>query len=121
MSKILLVEDEISISRLYSIKLTAANYECKVAGNGLEALKSLDEFIPDLVLLDLGMPVMNGEQFLSIFRKNTNHSETPVLILTNLNKSEAPKTLWHFGISGYVVKVHTTPAELIELIQKTIG
>ena len=86
------------------------------AFNGLEALKSLDSFTPDIVLLDLKMPVMDGEEFLHKLRQKPSFSGIPVIILTNLNRTEAPKTLWHLGISAYIVKAHITPSELVAII-----
>lgn len=121
MTKILLVEDDLSIANVYSIKLGFAKYEFRHAVNGLRALKILNDFRPDLVLLDLRMPVMDGETFLEKFRKFEEYRETPVIVLTNINRSEAPNTIWHLGISAYVVKAHTTPGELIKLIEETLN
>ncbi len=120
MSKILLVEDDHSISTIYKIKLEYSGYDCVQAYNGLEALKLLENTVPDLILLDLKMPVMDGETFLRLFRKNYEQLHTPVIVLTNLNESEAPKTIWHYDIKDYIVKAHTTPGELITTIQKIL-
>jgi len=121
MTNILLVEDDISISTIYSIKLEHSGFGVKQAYNGLEALNHVANSMPDLVLLDLKMPVMDGEQFLHTFRKKYPNDAVPVIVLTNLNRSEAPKTLWHLGISAYIVKAHITPSELIETINKTLA
>ena len=121
MSKILLIEDDFNISMLYKIKLEHSGYTCLQAYNGLEALKLLETHVPDLILLDLKMPVMDGEKFLEVYRKNYNKLTTPIIILTNLNSSEAPKTIWHHDVEDYIVKAHTTPGELVELIQKTLA
>jgi len=119
---VLLVEDDVSISNLYEQKLELSGFNVRKAHNGLEALKTVKELgqLPDLVLLDLMMPVMDGEEFLRRFRKNLDYSDIPVVVLTNLSRSEAPKTLWHYGISGYFVKAHHTPKELVEEIKKVL-
>ncbi len=120
MSQILLIEDDLSISTVYKIKLEHSEHECLQAFNGLEALKLLTDHTPDLILLDLKMPVMDGETFLKLYRKNFKDAVAPVVVLTNLNRTEAPQTLWHYGISDYIVKAHTTPSELISIIESLL-
>ena len=121
MPKILLIEDDYAIANLYKIKLESNNYDVWVAVNGLEGLKAIEKSIPELVLLDLKMPVMSGEEFLHKFRKNPKYQNIPVVVLTNISREEAPKTIWHYGISGYFVKAHNTPADLIKIIEKTLN
>ncbi len=121
MAKILLVEDDPSIIQLYSFKLSSAGYEVRTAQNGLIGLKTLPDFFPDLILLDLRMPVMDGEAFLQAFRKKPEHADVPVIVLTNISRDEAPKTLWHYGISGYYVKANHTPAELVTIIGEVLA
>jgi len=111
---ILLVEDDLAIANLYKYKLELHDLIVIHAHNGLDALKKAKENSVQLILLDLLMPVMNGEEFLQKFRKQESGEPVPVLILTNISRDEAPKTLWHFGISGYFVKANNTPAELYE-------
>lgn len=121
MTKVLLVEDDISIATIYKIKLDHVGLECRHAENGLVALHLLKNFTPDIILLDLKMPVMDGETFLQRLRKLPAFASVPVIVLTNLNKTEAPKTLWHLGISAYVVKAHTTPTEIVTIIKECIA
>jgi len=120
MSKILLVEDDPQISELYRFKLTNLGFDFSHAANGLLGLKAVEADVPDLILLDLRMPVMDGEKFLHLLRKNSAWTDIPVIVLTNISKSEAPQTIWHYGISGYIIKAHTTPSELGEVILKTL-
>ena len=121
MAKVLLVEDDVQIVTLYSIKLNQEGYDLVCAENGLAGLKALDSFTPDIILLDLRMPVMSGEKFLEKIRNQTKFADIPVIVLTNISRSEAPKTIWHYGISDYVVKAHSTPRELVELINRTLA
>jgi DNA-binding response OmpR family regulator len=116
--KILIVEDDRTISELYTTKLRLEGHVVVQAYNGLEALKKIEKDSFDLILLDLRMPVMDGERFLEKLRK-TNQS-VQVIILTNLSREEAPKTLWHHGISGYFVKAHNTPSDLVKVIDEVI-
>ena len=121
MSKILLVEDDFAISLLYKTKLEIHDWLVDVAHNGLEALKQVAKNSYDIILLDLKMPYMDGEEFLRRFRKEQKDENTPVIILTNISREEAPKTLWHYGISGYFVKAHSTPKDLAEIVAKHLN
>jgi DNA-binding response OmpR family regulator len=116
--KILIVEDDRTISELYATKLQLEGHIIAQAYNGLEALKKIEKDSFDLILLDLRMPVMDGERFLEKLRK-TNQS-VQVIILTNLSREEAPKTIWHYGISNYFVKAHNTPSDLVKVIDGVI-
>lgn len=116
--KILIVENDQTISELYTTKLRLEGHFVVQAYNGLEALKKIERDYFDLILLDLRMPVMDGERFLEKLRK-TNQS-VRIIVLTNLSREEAPKTLWHYGISGYFVKAHNTPSDLVKVIDRVI-
>jgi two-component system chemotaxis response regulator CheY len=118
--QILLIEDDRAITELYKYKLELHGLTVLCAQNGLEGLKLAKVHSVDLILLDLRMPVMDGEEFLRRFRKNTANDEAPVLVLTNISRDEAPKTLWHYGISGYFVKAHSTPADLLREVVKIL-
>jgi two-component system chemotaxis sensor kinase CheA len=120
MVKILLVEDDPIISTIYRLKLEANNYEVVVAHNGVEGLAETRKTSYDLILLDLRMPLMDGEEFLTKFRKVPDNRDIPIIILTNISKDEAPRTLWHLGISGYFIKANHTPSDLISIIRKLI-
>ncbi len=108
--KLLLVEDDeldvISVER--SLKKTAGNYELYKAYNGKEALQMLESWEPgdqpDVVLLDLNMPKMNGIEFLSIIRKNKNYENLRVFVMTTSSESADRKTTEQLGISGYIIK-----------------
>jgi len=118
MHHILIIEDEPSIAEMYKLKLELNGYVVLIASNGLNGLKYLENNSPDLILLDLMMPVMNGEEFLSRLRKLEAYRNTPVIVLTNVSREEAPKTLWHYGISDYFVKAHNTPSHLIDVVKR---
>jgi DNA-binding response OmpR family regulator len=121
MPKILLVEDDHAIANLYKTKLEYSDYDVSVAFNGLEGLKAIALALPEIILLDLKMPIMSGEEFLRKFRKNLDYQDIPVIVLTNISREEAPKTLWHYGISGYFVKAHNTPSDLVKIIEKILS
>lgn len=104
--KILLVEDnKIEIIKLKrSISKELQNYVITIAGNGSEALSCIEEEVPDLILLDLNMPDMNGKEFLTIIKQKEDLRHIPVIILTTSNNSVDISDCYALGIAGYILK-----------------
>lgn len=119
--KILIIEDEEPIQRLYKMKLTSAGYDVLVANNGVEGLKKAEQFQPDLILLDLRMPEMNGDEMLAKMRDTDWGKDIKVIILTNISKDEAPLTIWHYGVKHYITKVLFTPQQVVDLTRQTLA
>ena len=119
--KALIIEDDQAIAEMYQMKCEISGIATKHAQNGLEALAVLEGFAPDIVLLDLQMPEMNGAEFLSEFRQRPQFASVPVLILTNTGVEESPQSIWKDGISGFIVKANCTPSEVINKIKETIA
>jgi DNA-binding NarL/FixJ family response regulator len=71
-------------------------------------------------LLDLRLPYMSGDKFLEKLRKMPEFELTPVIILTNVSRNEAPRTIWHLNIAGYFVKAHHTPTELVKIVDSRL-
>jgi CheY-like chemotaxis protein len=105
---------------LYATKLVMYADKVIQAYDGVEGIAKAKEQIPDIVLLDLMMPRMDGETFARKFRQIPGCEEVPIVILTNISRNEAPKTIWHYGISAYFVKAHHTPSDLVEKIETII-
>jgi len=120
MIKALIVEDDQAIAEMYQMKCELSGIATKHAQNGLEAFALLEDFAPDIVLLDLQMPEMGGAEFLTKFRQRPQYSAVPVLILTNIGVEESPPSLWKDGVSGFIVKANCTPSEVINMIKDTI-
>ena len=106
---ILLIEDDeldiISVKR--SLAKLGGSYELKIAFNGKEAFKYLeaqDNALPDVILLDLNMPRMNGIEFLTLLRKNEKFSDIKVFIMTTSNEKADRQVTEQLGISGYIIK-----------------
>jgi DNA-binding response OmpR family regulator len=121
MKNILLVEDDADLNQAYSLILKQEKYNVKSAFNGEEALNILSDgkFKPDLILLDLLMPVKSGLEFLKDYSA-TSPDKPKVLIITNLeNTSEISEAL---SIGGYkcIVKSHTTPQGLKKIVKSTL-
>lgn len=122
MTKIIaIIEDDLAIQRMYRYMLELNGYQVHTALNGKEGLSIINLVKPDLVLLDLNMPVMNGEELLIKLRAHNSLANTQVFILTNISKAEAPSSLRVLNIDRYIVKAHHTPRQVAEMVQETIG
>jgi len=120
MYKIAIIEDEAAIRRMYALKLKFSDFEICEAEDGEKGLAIIEKEKPDLVLLDLRMPRMSGDEMLRELRSTDWGEKIPVIILTNISKDEAPRTLWHLGISDFIVKANSTPQKVVEHVQKIL-
>ncbi len=120
MPKIAVIEDDFAIQNMYKLKLTQEGFEVRVANNGQIGLELTKKFMPDIILLDLRMPVMNGEEMLRNMRSTDWGGSIRVIVLTNISRSEAPSALRVLNVDRYIVKAHTTPAEVVRIIREVI-
>jgi CheY-like chemotaxis protein len=119
--KVVVVEDDHDLQFLYRFKLEREGFTVEGAGNGLEALKVVKKLKPDIILLDLMMPVMSGSDMLARLRSEEWASEIRVIILTNLSKHEAPQALRLLNVDRYIVKAHHTPAQVVDIVNEVLG
>lgn len=119
--KILIIEDDSFISGLYFKKLSNVGYSVDLAYDGEEGLQKIKTFQPDLILLDIQMPKMNGYQVLDRLNKDPQLKEIPVVLLTNLGQSEEIRKGKELGVKSYLIKAHYTPAEIVEKINDLLG
>lgn len=121
MQKILIIEDEAAIRNMYAMKLKLSKFDVCEAADGVDGLQMIKDKRPDLVLLDLRMPRMSGDEMLRELRNEDWGRDVPVIILTNISRDEAPRTLWHLGVSDFIVKANSTPQKVLECVQKVIA
>ena len=121
MTKIAIIEDDSVISQMYRMKFEADGFEVQIANNGRDGIALVQEFVPDMVLLDMQMPVMNGDEALKNIRAEEWGKNVPVMILTNLGEEEAPKDIRSLGIESYIVKADLTPRQVVERVKTTLG
>ena len=121
MTKIAIIEDDAVISQMDRMKFEADGFTVEVAGNGQDGVHLVKEFHPDLILLDMQMPVMNGSEALAAIRKEDWGKTVPVIVLTNLGEEEAPKNLRSLGIHSYIVKADLTPRQVAERVKVALN
>ncbi|HEX8182652.1 MAG TPA: response regulator [Candidatus Saccharimonadales bacterium] len=119
--RVLLVEDDEPIRALYSLKLSQEGFITTTASNGQLGLQAAQRDMPDLILLDLRMPVMSGDEMLAHMRATDWGSSIRVIILTNISKSEAPHALRFLHVDRYVTKVHHTPSQIVAIIREVLS
>jgi two-component system response regulator (stage 0 sporulation protein A) len=121
MAKIAIIEDDQAISQMYRIKFEAEGYTVDTAENGRLGLELLESMQPDIVLLDIMMPEMNGDAVLDKLRKSTWGKDMKVIILTNMGEQEAPKRLKELGVTAFIVKAEMTPSQVAELVKQRLS
>lgn len=120
MSKILIVEDEIMLQEVYKMVLLKHHYEVSVSSNGLEGLQALSKFKPDIVLLDIFMPIMDGKEFLRNFNK-AEYPNTKIVACTNLSDSKTETEMLELGADKFILKSSMTPQDLTDLVDELVN
>lgn len=121
MAKIAIIEDDAAISQMYRIKFETENYQVDTAENGKLGLELVEKMKPDIILLDLMMPEMNGDEMLTKLRQTPFGKKVKVIILTNMGESEAPEILKSLDVSAFIVKANMTPRQVADLVKKHLA
>ncbi len=119
--KILVVEDDKFLRELINRKLQSENFETVLAIDGEVALELVEKEKPDIILLDLILPGINGFEVLTKIKENDKVKEIPVIILSNLGQKDDIEKGMGLGANDYLVKAHFTPNEIIEKINQTLS
>ncbi len=120
-TKIAIVEDDEAISQMYRIKFEAEGYTVETASNGKLGLALAEEMRPDIMLLDLMMPIMSGEEMLDKLRKTDWGKKIRVIILTNRGEQEIPESVKTAGIEALILKAAMTPRQVAELVKQKLA
>ena len=121
MARILVVEDDRDLNNAYCIILKNEGHEVVSAFDGKEALAKLESFSPDLILLDLLMPIMGGLEFLQHYDLLKKHSDVKVLIFTNMENSPEVNQAYTLGAHRCIIKSWTAPHNLAKVIDDTLA
>lgn len=121
MSKVLIIEDDLSICMMYELRFKEAGFTVFTANKGAEGLKIAEQVTPDIVLLDIKMPIMSGDEVLAKLRSKKWGKNLPVIILTNTSRSEAPDSLDKLQVSEYIIKADHPPKQIVEITNRVLG
>lgn len=121
MQKIAIIEDDQAISQMYRIKFEAEDFEVETAENGKLGLELAEKMKPDIILLDLMMPEMNGDEVLAKLRASSWGKDTKVIILTNMGEQEAPASLKDLNVRRFIVKAEMTPRQVAEMVKQELA
>lgn len=123
MKRVLIIEDEAPLRNAFALLLKSEGYDVELAENGKIGLQKLKAFQPDLVLLDLLMPVMNGLEFLQATNPPMRHPQKPrhkTLALSNLSDPISHEEIKRYGVSSLFLKADLSPAELVGIVREAL-
>lgn len=113
---VLIVDDDTTLCDMYTEELTAKGYEVKKAHNGVSGLSSAIKEQPDIILLDIMMPKMNGFNTLKKLKANAKTSKIPVIMLSALIQEENKKQALSLGAARYLSKSEVKPMDVVQVV-----
>ena len=119
--QVLLVEDSKAIQQMYRNKLMMEQFAVVTADNGMEAIKALSLSKPDIILLDLMMPIMDGYKVLQVVKTDQKFKDLPVLVFSAKGQPDEVEKALSLGASGFIVKSVTKPNEVVERIRAVLS
>lgn len=120
-AKIAIIEDDVAIAQMYRIKFEGEGYQVETADNGRLGLQLVETMKPDIMLLDLMMPEMTGDEMLTKLRSTEWGKNIRVVILTNVGEQEIPENVKKLGVSAVILKADMTPKQVAELVKQQLG
>ena len=120
MAKIAIIEDDQAIAQMYRMKFEAEGYTVETAANGKLGLELAEAIRPDIVLLDVMMPDMPGDEMLRALRQTDWGKSIKVVILTNRGEQEVTEAVRDLGVSAVIIKANMTPRQVAELVKQQL-
>lgn len=121
MAKILMVDDDKMLIDLYKERLGLAGFEVEIARNGEEGLAKVHEFEPDLVLMDIMMPKVNGYEALASIKSDPKTKDIPVIMLSALMRDSNKSKALEAGAEDFIIKSEVMPIDIIKKIVAILG
>lgn len=121
MKKVLIVEDEDALREAFTMIFDIKGFKTAEAANGQIALSVLKEFEPDIIILDIMMPIMSGFEFLEKANLAENYPKTKVLVLSNLSDEKSVNKAKELGSDEFILKSSVSPATLVETINNILS
>jgi len=119
--KVLIVEDDMALFNMYSVELKIKGYDVLNVNDGLQALSKAKEFRPDIILLDIMLPGMNGLNILTELKADPQTMDMPIIMLTNYGSEDNVKKALESGATDYIMKYKILPSELADKIEVVLG
>lgn len=120
MKKILLIEDDLFLVEIYTTKFKESGFEIENLNNSEIALSYIRESKPDLILLDVVMPKIDGFELIRKIKEENDLKIIPIIFLTNLGQKEDIEKGLDLGAVDYVVKAHFMPSEIVDRVKKIL-
>lgn len=121
MAKILIVEDEKLLNEAYEMVLKKEGHDVRAAFNGEEALEMIDKDKPELILLDLRMPKMDGVEFLKNYEKRSDNKDVHIIVFSNYDEQKEIDEAFAHGATRYILKAWSSPKELVKVVEETLN
>ena len=119
--KILLVEDDTFLLGMYATKFELEGFKVTLAEDGEKAIRAALKELPDIILLDIILPKLNGFEVLKQLKANSYTAKIPVILLTNLSQQEEIEKGMKMGADDYLIKAHFMPSEVVDKIKKILN
>lgn len=120
MKKVLLIEDDPFLAEIYVTKFEEAGLGISALGNGALGIDRIEQYKPDIILLDIVMPKMDGFELLRLIKGDERFKNIPVVILSNLGEQENVEKGLNLGAEAYLVKAHFTPTEVVAKVKSIL-
>jgi two-component system response regulator AdeR len=120
-TKVAIIEDDMAIVQMYRTKFETEGYEVQTASDGIAGLQLIESFQPDIVLLDLMMPNMNGLDMLGRLRNQPSGKNAKVVVLTNMGDTETATKVYKMAADDYIVKAELTPKQVAERVKTLLA
>jgi DNA-binding NtrC family response regulator len=121
MPRVLIVEDEKSLNEAYELILKREGYEVETASDGQQAIEVFKKKVPNIVLLDLRMPKLNGVEVLKELDISKNYPKVKVIIFSNYSDQSEIDEAYKLGAHRYILKAWSSPKELVKIVKDTLS
>lgn len=118
--RVLMVEDHRDIAELYQLKLQLEGYRVAVASDGPTGLEMARSLHPDLILLDVRLPILDGLEVLTALRESEEMRQVPVVVFSEDDSSETMQRARGLNVAAYLVKANLLPSTLAQVISETL-
>jgi DNA-binding response OmpR family regulator len=118
---ILIVEDDLFLGEIYQKKFEMEGFKVSMANNGEKAVTDIKKKMPDIVLLDILLPKLDGFSVLEQVKADQTTKEIPIILLTNLGQQDDVQRGLEKGAADYLIKTHFKPSEVVDKVRKVLG